>query len=78
MNTPLYPFQTQEERDRYNQRKRQESADHARGYVQGGPVDETQSISYQYGQLARLEDDAEREEQRPWWKFWQRLQGERR
>lgn len=66
-NYGTYPFDTQEELDAYNASKEQEAAEHAAGWDAGGPVDESKSLRYQYGQIARMETDAEK---RPWWKVW--------
>ncbi len=52
--TPWYQRVTDQE---YNQRKRQESEDHDAGWRVGGPLDETKSKQYQYGQLGRMETD---------------------
>ena len=52
---PYGSFESQQERDEYNQRKRQESEDHDAGFQAGGPVDETRSKHYRYGQLGRME-----------------------
>lgn len=64
---PFYPFDSEEELDAYNQRKVQEAEEHNAGYEEGGPIDETQSQAYQYGQSARMEADTEK---KPWWKLW--------
>jgi hypothetical protein len=66
----ISPFESQEELDAYNLRKRQEDRDQAAGYEAGGPVDPEETKAYQYGQMARMEDDIESSESRPWWKFW--------
>ena len=52
--TPWYQRETD---PAYNARKRKESEDHDAGWRAGGPLDETKSKFYQYGQLGRMETD---------------------
>jgi hypothetical protein len=66
----IYTFKSQEGLDAYNLRKLQEVRDHTAGYESGGSVDPEESQAYQYGQMARMENDAEGSESRPWWKLW--------
>lgn len=50
---------TPEQLARLREVQTQDERDHDDGWDQGGPVDPTKSEAFQFGQMARMEDEAE-------------------